>query len=297
MNTMKKIVAPIALIASTVTLGGCLGDESITDEESGVLAEGLAEETAVDVVWINFDVGVIGQPIPATIPNGGAEPDIEASMVLKNGGQALVASGRVGNGRAIDLPAHDGASTGPRAVVKVIDNDVTDGDALSPGTGTFTFGADFNLDATSSSTSYDNGNNLIQRGLYGSGDQYKIQVDITATGPKPSCGLQTVSATETLNAAVTSSVIVETGRWYRVRCTRQDTTLKIVVTPYNADGTPQTAVTTTKSNIPVLDLTWPVTAPVVPMSIGGKLHPNSTIASESDQFNGLIDNAILRIGG
>lgn len=138
---------------------------------------------------------------------------------------------------------------------------------------------------------------MIQRGLYGSGDQYKIQVDITPTGPKPSCGLQTVSATETLNAAVTSSVIVETGRWYRVRCTRQDTTLKIVVTPYNADGTPQTAVTTTKSNIPVLDLTWPVTAPVVPMSIGGKLHPNSTIASESDQFNGLIDNAILRIGG
>lgn len=158
MNTMKKIVAPIApiaLIASAVMLGGCLGDESITDEESGVLAEDLAAEmaAAVDVVWITFDVGVIGQPIPASIPSAGAEPDIEASMVLKNGGQALVASGRVGNGRAIDLPTHDGASTGPRAVVKVIDNDVTDGDALSPGTATFTFGADFNLDATSSSTS------------------------------------------------------------------------------------------------------------------------------------------------
>lgn len=251
---------------------------------------------AVEVVRLNFDVGTIGQPVPA-IPNLGAEPDIAVAVVSKNSGQIVVTSGRTGNGRAIDLPDHDGASTGQRAVVMVVDSDHSDGDALSPGLQTFTFGADFKLDATSTSTQYDDGNNLIQRGLAGSSHQYKIQVDNTTAGPRPSCALaQKLSETETLSAMVTSTVVIVPGAWHRVRCTRQDTTLKIVVTPYNADGTPQAAVTTSKTNIPAIDLTWPLTAPVAPMSIGGKLNPAGTISSQSDQFNGAVDNAVLIVG-
>ena len=251
---------------------------------------------AVEVVRINFDVGTIGQPVPA-IPNVGVEPDIQISVVSKNGGVVLVTSGRTGNGRAIDLPAHDGASTGARGVIQVVDSDLSDGDALAPGLATFSFGADFQLDATHSSTQYDDGNNLIQRGLAGSGDQYKIQVDTSSAGTRPSCGLeQKVSDTETRSAFVTSTVVVDSTRWYRVRCTRQDTTLKIVVTPYNLDGTAQPAVTTTKTAIPAIDLTWPLTAPVAPMSIGGKLNTNGTVSGSSDQFNGLIDNAVLIVG-
>jgi len=68
------------------------------------------------------------------------------------------------------------------------------------------------------------------------------------------------------------------------------------VTRFNADGTPQPAVTNTKTAIPAIDLTWPTTLPIVPMSIGGKLNPNSTISGQSDQFNGLIDNATLTVG-
>jgi hypothetical protein len=75
-----------------------------------------------------------------------------------------------------------------------------------------------------------------------------------------------------------------------VRCRREGSTLKIVVTLSNGDE-----VTDPAYNIPVVDLTWPVKAPIVPMSIGGKLHPDGTIVSESDQFNGLIDNAVLKI--
>lgn len=252
--------------------------------------------SAVEVLRINFDVGIVGQPVPA-IPNLGADPDLAVSVITQNGGQILVTNGRTGNGRAIDLPSHDGLSTGPRAVVKVVDTDITDGDALSPGLATFTFGADFKLDATHSSTEFDNGNNLIQRGLAGSSDQYKIQVDTTASGTKPSCGIsQKISDTETLSASVTSSVVIDPSAWYRVRCTRQDTTLKIVVTRFNDDGTPQPAVTNTKTAIPAIDLTWPTTLPIVPMSIGGKLNPNSTISGPSDQFNGLIDNATLTVG-
>lgn len=252
---------------------------------------------AVEVVRINFDVGTIGQPAPATIPNVGVEPDIAISVVTKNGGVVTIASGRTGNGRAIDTPTHDGASTGARGVIKVIDSDLADGDALSPGLATFSFGADFKLDAVNSSTSYDNGNNLIQRGLAGSGHQYKLQVDNSTAGPKASCGLeQKVSDTETRTAFVTSTVIIDPALWYRVRCTRQDTTLKVVVTPYNPDGTAQAAVTTSKSAIPAIDLTWPVTTPTIPMSIGGKLNATGAIANQSDQFNGLIDNAVLIVG-
>jgi hypothetical protein len=251
---------------------------------------------AVEVVRVNFDVGTLGQPVPA-IPNLGAEPDIQISVIGKNGGVILVGSGRTGNGRAIDLPDHDGATTGPRGVVKVIDADPGDGDALGPGLATFTFGADFKLDAVNASSEFDDGNNLIQRGLAGSSDQYKLQIDVTAAGPRPSCSIaQKLSDVQTLSAAVTSSVVVDPALWYRARCTRQGTTLKLVVTPYNPDGTPQTAVTTSKTNIPAIDLTWPTTAPIPPMSIGGKLNANSTVSGPSDQFNGLIDNAMLTVG-
>lgn len=251
---------------------------------------------AVEVVRINFDVGTVGQPVPA-IPNLGVEPDIQISVISKNGGVILVTDGRANNGRAIDMPDHDGASTGPRAVVQVIDADISDGDALGPGLQTFSFGADFKLDAVNASTTYDNGNNLIQRGLAGSSDQYKLQVDNTSGGPKPSCSItEKVSDTETRTASITSSVVVDTTRWYRARCTRSGTTLKLVVTPYNADGTPQTAVTSTKTGIVAIDLTWPTTTPVPPMSIGGKLNANSTVSGPSDQFNGLIDNAIFTVG-
>lgn len=252
---------------------------------------------AVEVVRINFDVGTLGQPVPATIPNVGAEPDIAVTVVTKNGGVVLVASGRTGNGRAIDTPTHDGASTGARGVVKVVDGDLTDGDALNPGLQTFSFGADFNLDAVNASTTYDNGNNLIQRGLAGSGNQYKMQVDNTSGGPKPSCGLEhRVSDTEVRTASVTSTVVVNPGQWYRARCTRTGTTFKIVVTPYNADGTAQPAVTTSKTGIAEIDLTWPTTTPVPPMSIGGKLNASGVISNSSDQFNGLIDNAVFIVG-
>jgi hypothetical protein len=249
----------------------------------------------IGVVSIKFDTGVSsGQPV-AAMPNVG-EPDIKVSVVAKNGGQVLVASGRPGHGQAIDLPSHNGAESGARAVLKVVDNDLADGHALSPGTANFTFGADFKLDATSASTAFDDGNNLIQRGLKGSSAQYKIQIDGTAAGPRPSCNIeQKVSAAETRIALVVSKAVVEVNRWYRVRCNRQGALLNLVVTPYNADGTAQLAVTTTTSNIPVINLTWAVSAPVVPMSIGGKLLADGTIASQSDQFNGLIDNAVLTV--
>ncbi len=253
---------------------------------------------SVEVVRLNFDVGTNGQPAP-TIPNLGVEPDIQVDVVTQGGGVIVVAAGRPGNGHALDLPNHNGAASGSRGVVKVIDGDLGDGDALSPGLASFTFGADFTLDAVNASTPYDAGNVLIQRGLSGSSDIFKIEIEQTASGPQPSCTLaQRVDGTLTRTASVRSSVIIEstTGEtlaWHRVRCTRQGSTLAIVVTPYNADGTAKTAVTTLKAGIPAIDLTWPTAAPVAPMAIGGKLTTAGAITSQSDQFNGRIDNTVF----
>lgn len=276
-----------ALLAATLGAAGAL--------VTAFAAPGSAEVAAVTVVQIPFS-GQYGQPAPTQITNNGA-PDVDATKVTRDGGDLIVVPSRQGQGRAIDTPDFDGASNGPRAMVKVVDSAVGNGDSLSPGTGRFMFGADFRLDAVSTGSPNDNGNNLIQRGLAGSSDQYKIQVDSTTLGFRPSCGLaQKISDTETRTAAVTSSVVVEPDQWYRVRCTRAAGTLRIVVTPYAADGSPGTAVTTSRTNIPVIDLTWPTTAPIVPMSIGGKLNPDGTIVNQSDQFNGAIDNAILTLG-
>lgn len=278
-------------LAAAIVVAGTL----VTMLASPGSADIDAESAVVDVVRIPFDVGVRGQPMPADIPNLG-DPDVVATKVVKNGGEIVVASGRPGNGRAADLPPFDGAEAGPRAVVQVVDTDLADGDGLSPGLKRFTFGADFRLDEVSTGSTYDDGNNLIQRGLAGSSDQYKIQVDSTALGFRPSCALAQVTETETRSAFVTSTVVVESDTWYRVRCTRTRTVLTIVVTPYAADGSAETPVSTPEPGIPRINLTWPTTVPVVPMSIGGKLNPTGVIATQSDQFNGVVDNAVLTIG-
>ena len=249
---------------------------------------------ATDVVRILFDVGVRGEPMPDVIPNDG-DPDVIARKVIK-GGEIVVTNGRVGNGRAADLPAFDDATDAPRAMVKVIDTRLGDGDGLSPGVEPFSFGADFELDRLSDGGDRDNGNNLIQRGLAGSSDQYKIQVDRVATDFRPSCVIAQVTDTRTRSAAVTSTVRVNFDRWYRVRCTRSGATLKIIVTPYALDGTPGLPVTTSTPADPAIELTWPTTGNIVPMSIGGKLKPNGAIWTQSDQFNGLVDNAFLAVG-
>jgi hypothetical protein len=258
-------------------------------------APSFAGSDAVTVVNVAFDVGVVGQPMPVSIPNGG-DPDVIATKVVKNGGGIVVANGRPANGRAADLPAYNGASTGPRAAVKVIDQDLSDGDTLSPGLQRFTFGADFTLDPVSVGSTYDNGNNLIQRGLAGTSDQYKIQVDKTAGAFRPSCRIAQMTGSTTVSALVTSTIAIESNRWYRVACTRDGSVLTIAVTPYNADGTAGSTVTTPKYGVPAIDLTWPTTGTIVPMSIGAKLNKTGAIDTWADQFNGLIDNATLTVG-
>ena len=263
-----------------------------------LLASGLtllgpsAQSATAPVVQFRFGGTAIGDPFTAPA-NQGADPDVVASVVTSGDGQALTVRSRPGQGNAIDFPGVDDSTSGDRAVVKVVDKDLTDGDALSPGTGNFTLTADFKLDADSQA---DGGNNLMQRGLAKSSDQFKIQVDVINNRLWPACavGQKVDGIWET--AAVTSSRAVLPDAWYQVRCRRTAHALALTIYSIAADGTLSVWASSQQSGIPTFDLTWPLAASAAPMSVGGKLRPTGVIESPSDQFNGVVDNVLLRLG-
>jgi hypothetical protein len=203
-----------------------------------------------------------------------------------NGG-VLTAGNERGGGRghSIRTPRFNPNTGAPRAVVKILNATATD--ALNPRTNPFTFGADFTLDGLSSSTargSVDNGDNLMQRGLFNDSSQYKLELDDNVAACRIG-GAQ--GAVE-----VSSSVRMQADRWYRARCKRLSGSISISVTFWRANGSAHTVTDTRAGRTG--DMTpdrasWP-------LSVGGKLEAAGAVSSATDQFNGRIDNAILRIG-
>ena len=261
-----------------------------------LLASGLAllgpsaHSATAPVVQLRFGGTAIGQPFVAPA-NQGSDPDIVASVVTSGDGQALSVRSRDGQGNAIDFPDVDASTAGDRAVVKIVDKDLTDGDALSPGIASFTLTADFMLDSSSAT---DGGNNLVQRGLAKSSDQYKIQVDVVNDKLWPACAVGAKIDGQWVSSAVSSPRAVKADEWYQVRCRRTAHTLTITLFSIASDGTLTTWSSGRVIGTPNYDLTWPTTG-AAPMSIGGKLRPNGTIETPSDQFNGVVDNVIFRI--
>ncbi|HSS68746.1 MAG TPA: hypothetical protein VLK34_09370 [Nocardioidaceae bacterium] len=211
---------------------------------------------------------------------------LHISVVTDGGGALLDARPRIdpASDRAVRYPRYNSDPAAPHAVIQVVDRRGTDN--LDPGLQPFRFGADFNLDALSEDAGpggRDNGDNLIQRGLFNQQAQYKIQLDhrIVTCRVKGSLGA----------VAVSSSVHPVPGTWYRVQCSRQDDQLTIVVTRWD-DGVPTSLRQSVSGTIGVVS---PVTR-TVPVSIGGKLARQGVINGASDQFNGRIDNVFIRVG-
>ena len=236
---------------------------------------------------------IFSEAMPYFSDGSGAEPLAVGTALTKqrvvstNSGTAVSVASFAGSGDAGDYPTYSGAENGPRAVVSMVNT--TETDALTPLSKEFFFGADINTDAVSTGTIYDNGNNIFQRGLYGDRAQYKLQVDHGYA----MCRVK--GDTDTI--ALTSKLLMPSGEWFRVRCYRsvQSTgdQLWLDVAPIYRDGTLGTVVRS-KSGIKWIGrLTFPINTPV---SIGGKLISATQIHSQSDQFNGLIDNPVLDIG-
>lgn len=208
-------------------------------------------------------------------------------LVTTNAGQLASGDSFTGGGAAADFPAYDGASTGQRAVVAMTNTTATD--VLTPAAKPFTFGADINSDAVSTGSIYDNGNNILQRGLFGDAAQYKIQID----HGQAMCRVRGDGGT----VSVTSTQVMPTGRWFHISCTRKVVStgdkLVLEVTPITAQGTLGAAVITRSGIKKIGRLNFALATPV---SVGGKLTSATGIHTESDQFNGLIDNPAISIG-
>jgi hypothetical protein len=211
---------------------------------------------------------------------------LHISVVTDDGGTLVDGRPRVdpATDRAVRYPAYASDATAPHAIIQIVDR--RGGDDLDPGLQPFRFGADFVLDQVSEDTEpggRDNGDNLIQRGLFDQRSQYKIQVDhrIATCRVKGSLGAVSVS----------SSVQPVPGKWYRVRCVRQDNQLTIVVTSWNS-GLPTSLRQSASGPIGVVS----PARQTIPVGVGGKLSRRGVIDEASDQFNGRIDNVIISIG-
>jgi len=171
----------------------------------------------------------------------------------------------------------------PRAIISVRPGP-SSGDALSPGGARFAYGAEFMLDAESRGTEVDNGDNLVQRGLAGDSAQYKLEID----GGRPGCVVTGSSGSLQVIARVTA----DPGVWYRARCSRDGESLTVDVVEFRADGRDAYSSRTTTG--PLGDVTMGDAR--TPLSVGGKLAKDGTpIRTATDQFNGLITNAVLAI--
>ncbi len=232
-------------------------------------------------VSLSFSDAVVGEPI-TVVTNDSAEATTQAVVTAHGGSVSAVSAGA--SGPAARFPSYNGSSSGPRAVIAVTNSGSTD--VLGPGASDFVFGADVRLDTANRGTSYDNGNNIVQRGLGTDVAQFKLQVD----RGRFSCFVKGDAGART----VKSPVPVAPGTLYRATCRRaiESAGERVIITVAKvaADGSLGAPTTTASKPGPVGNLSF---AFATPLSVGGKLADSVTIFTASDQFNGVIDNAFL----
>ena len=214
---------------------------------------------------------------PGTAVRGAGQFDIsgdstvDISLKQVDGGRVVTVPGPSSAlPSAIQFPSYTDSATYPRATLALTP---ATGQALSPESSNFEYGAVFRLDETSSGNTRDNGDNLFQRGLYGEGSQFKLQLD----NRYPSCLVRGSAG----RVVVRSQVRVTPDSWYRVTCSRTDFTVTVAVTSYGGGDTESTSASGQTGM-----LTFDASRPA---SIGGKLSPSGSIAANaSDQFNGAV---------
>ncbi len=202
----------------------------------------------------------------------------QVTVVGVEGGGIERAPGRA-TGSAARFPSGAEAEQGALAALSVTDEERR----LVPGGDDFMLGADVKLTEEPHRTPRDDGDNILQRGLFGSGGQYKLQLD----DGRPSCRVQGDAG----EALVKLPKRLKPDRWYRIRCERtaQRVTIFAARLPVDEDTTWDSATT------------WAITGEVntvAPISIGAKVNIREELVQPApDQFNGILDNVTVKIDG
>jgi len=226
---------------------------------------------STNLVELDFEdrVAPVGEIVP-TVQNTGTGR-LYAEIVTHAGGRVIRAEGN-GSGHALRFPGLEGGLDPPAAMLMLQSRDAED--YLSPGSRDFAFGADVLLDEESEDAPTDNGNNVVQRGLYEDASQYKIQVD----HGNVSCRIAGSDG-----EAVVTAPVIEPGEWYRVSCERSNGE---VLLSWERLSDSETGTEGRETDIG--EVTFPAGTPFV---VGGKLDAKAQVTVEAtDQFNGVIDN-------
>lgn len=262
--------AAAAGVAAALALVGC------TVEATSVPVPTTAPDP-VPTQELVLDLEDRAAPVGAVVPsvaNAGVAA-IRTRVVTAAGGRIRRDRGPEG-GYAIRFPAFSSQQPSPLAVLLV---QAEGEDFLAPGARDFTFGLDFMLDRQSAGGEVDDGDNLVQRGLFADREQLKLQVDagILSCRVRGSAG----------EALVKAEHAVPPERWHRVNCTRSGDQLRLSVQQLDSGGWGPAEVV--RVDRPTGALLFEKTR--APLAVGGKVTATGAVVPSSpDQFNGVIDN-------
>ena len=231
-----------------------------------------ASAATTDELHLGFDHDTWGFVEGQQFSNDGTKA-ADVSLVTVNDPVTMFRSA-LGGGLSLQLPWYSGTAGASYAALRVTP---LGSDWLSPGTSDFSFGADLQINATSQGTDLDNGNNVVQRGLWDDPMQYKLEVD----NNRPNCVFRGTEG----RLSVRSSVTVEPKTWYQATC-RRTAADKVSITVVELGSAAKPVVTTNVGPLGTLK------APAgTPLSVGAKLTRDGQILrSATDQFNGRVDN-------
>ncbi len=269
------------ILVTMIGAAGCaLDGPAAPPPEKDALASPPSPDPADRVFSFDFDdltkhvppSGVMAGELP--LGNTGSE-NLVVRVSSVAGGSLRSMPGR-GGGYAARFPVFL-PRTKQRLVLSLSSSSVTD--PLGPGSSDFTFGADFAIDTVSDASRLDNGNNLIQRGLSDDPAQYKLQID----GGRASCLVAGVGG----DVVVKSKTVVRPHTWYRISCNRSGDVVTLMLGTF-AEPPQRTVATGPTGAVYVTAAT--------PLVLGGKAtRAGAAVVSDTDQFNGALDNVFLDI--
>jgi hypothetical protein len=199
---------------------------------------------------------------------------------LETGGGQIVQVPSGNGTSALRFPPYSPEAQSPRLVLVI--NPVGATDVLNPEANDFSFGADLRLNEVSSGKGDDNGDNVLQRGLFSDASQYKLQVDKRV----PSWTVKSGKA----QLFVKFDESLDEG-WFRVRCDYEAGSLTVSVSRILTDRFEEFGDKTASVSIGALNF-----SPSTPATVGGKIGSNGELVlHQSDQFNGELDNVFVDV--
>lgn len=271
-------------LTAAVLLAGCAGSGTpgATTGRTPAAPSTSAEAAAADAAALRLTLGLdsmvdlaVGVQPGHVITTGDGPTATE--VVSAGGGRITATSGPTG-GPALRFPEFSGSENAPKAVITVASGSTG---WLDPEDLGFRFGADLVLDELSWGSARDNGNNVVQRGLYNDTSQFKLQVD----RGRPSCAFKGDQG----RVYVGAEQKLRPGVWYRLECARQGDELIIAVGRIRPNGT----VADVREKRVAREVGSISFATTTPVAVGGKVSEARELAKAGDQFNGAISRVFV----